>query len=78
MKILCFADLGEKIGKNVEFPLETTITVRELREKLSEQYPLYQQQLQTCMVAINQTYAEEETVISPDDVVALIPPVSGG
>ncbi|RAL26089.1 molybdopterin converting factor subunit 1 [Thermoflavimicrobium daqui] len=78
MKILFFAQLGEQLGKSLEFPSSSTITVSQLREKLSEQYPLHQEQIQACMVAINQSYATNNTRIKPDDTVALIPPVSGG
>ena len=32
----------------------------------------------SCVVAINREYADEASVVGPDDEVALVPPVSGG
>ncbi|GIM44952.1 molybdopterin converting factor small subunit [Collibacillus ludicampi] len=78
LKILCFAELGEKIGKCVEISMETEITVSGLIERLIKMYPEYQHSIQSCMIAVNQKYVKVDTVIRSDDQVALIPPVSGG
>lgn len=78
LKILWFADLGEKIGKSVEISIETEITAAVLRERLIKMYPEYQHSIQSCMIAVNQEYVTEEKVIRTGDEVAFIPLVSGG
>jgi molybdopterin converting factor subunit 1 len=78
LKVLCFAALGETIGKCVEIPVEREISVSELRKQLIENYPEHKQSIQSCMIAVNQEDVTEETAIRTGDQVALIPPVSGG
>jgi molybdopterin converting factor subunit 1 len=79
IKVLCFANLSEKIGeRTVEIPIETEMKVYQLREQMIQLYPQCQQILRSCMIAINQTYSVEEDMIAANDEVAFIPPVSGG
>ncbi|SFJ29863.1 molybdopterin converting factor subunit 1 [Thermoflavimicrobium dichotomicum] len=78
LKILCFANLGEKIGKFLEIPVETELTVHQLRERIIKSYPQHQHTIEMCMIAVNHEYVTEETIIRKDDQIALIPPVSGG
>ncbi|MBB6454039.1 molybdopterin synthase sulfur carrier subunit [Salirhabdus euzebyi] len=76
IKILLFAHLQEELGKDkLEVELDS-ISVGELKTKLKDTYSLTQ--LDQVMVAINEEYAINEDVIKSGDVVALIPPVSGG
>ena len=51
--------------------------VIDLRNDLSRQFPKLES-LNSLFIAINQNYAEDETVINEADEIALIPPVSGG
>jgi sulfur-carrier protein len=51
--------------------------VIDLRKDLSRQFPKLES-LNSLFIAINQNYAEDETVINEADEIALIPPVSGG
>lgn len=63
-------------GRSVE--VETTAqTVGELRLWLKEKYPELVE-LNSLMIAVNKTYAEDVVVISGGDEIVLIPPVSGG
>lgn len=76
IRILLFAELQEKVGKDqIEYPLES-ITVRELKQKLKEERGLLN--LDHVMTAVNEEYATEEDLVKAGDTVALIPPVSGG
>jgi molybdopterin synthase sulfur carrier subunit len=50
--------------------------VKDLKQTLTESYHL--SQMETTMVAVNEEYALDHDVIRAGDVVALIPPVSGG
>lgn len=51
--------------------------VREFREILADKYPAFSA-MDTFSIAVNETYAKEELVLSENDTVAIIPPVSGG
>ncbi|RIK73171.1 MAG: molybdopterin synthase sulfur carrier subunit [Planctomycetota bacterium] len=60
----------------VEAPLHAT--VGELRRALVEQSPRLGPLADRSLMAVNAQYADNATVVSPSDEVALIPPVSGG
>ncbi|MBS4200761.1 molybdopterin converting factor subunit 1 [Bacillus sp. FJAT-49732] len=75
-KILLFAHLKEQAGSsNLTFDVSGK-TVRELRDYLESETDLGS--LAGIMIAINEEFATDETVINEEDVIALIPPVSGG
>lgn len=77
MKILFFAQLEECVGqREIEITTEP-ITVNELKSLLLEKYPNLPS-LEHSIVAINEEYSDEQTVIKSEDTVAFIPPVSGG
>lgn len=52
-------------------------TVADLRNQLFQQHPQLKG-LRSLLIAVNNTYAENEQVIAENDEIALIPPVSGG
>ncbi len=52
-------------------------TVGELKDYLGEQYPKLNT-LSSLAVAVNSTFAENESLVNDKDEIALIPPVSGG
>lgn len=83
MKILYFASLRTKIGKNSEIiaPPATVNTVESLIAWLNQQGPEYDRAFSDrprVRVAVNQTYVPFDQVIGPDDEVAFFPPVTGG
>ena len=53
-------------------------TLADLRGKLVERYPGLTPALATIRWAVNQEFADDDTVLTDGDEVALIPPVSGG
>lgn len=76
INVLFFAELQEAAGKqNVTVEAEN-ITIKELKENHLKVYHI--ESLDQAMVAINEEYAEEHTLIKSGDIVAFIPPVSGG
>ncbi|MFC7393105.1 molybdopterin converting factor subunit 1 [Scopulibacillus cellulosilyticus] len=77
IEILLFAGLKEKTGQNKITWHEGSLTVGELKEKLSAKVPGLEQ-IDYVMIAVNEAYAQDDQVINEGDVVALIPPVSGG
>lgn len=74
--VLFFAELQEVTGGR-QFGLKTNSnTIMELKEELIDKFEI--PQLEQAMVAINEEYALVEDTISSGDVIAFIPPVSGG
>ena len=74
--VLFFAKQQEQLGLEKLERSESMLTVAELKQKLIADYP--EVSLDHTMTAINEEYAEEDQVINERDVVAFIPPVSGG
>ncbi|MDL4841927.1 molybdopterin converting factor subunit 1 [Aquibacillus rhizosphaerae] len=74
--VLLFAQLQEEAGNGrLELELVDT-TVKELKETLQREYNLTK--MDQVMVAINEEYALPDDRVKDGDIVALIPPVSGG
>lgn len=76
IEVLFFADLQDAMGKNKLMIEDDAITIEQLKEKWLSAYDL--PTLDQAMVAINEEYADEKTLIHKGDIVAFIPPVSGG
>ncbi|MBE5106262.1 molybdopterin converting factor subunit 1 [Bacillus thuringiensis] len=75
--ILLFANLREEVGSDRLVILEKQeMTVQQLKEWLKDNYRL--QSIHRVMVAINEEFVTNEEMIKAGDIVALIPPVSGG
>ncbi|PDZ03447.1 molybdopterin converting factor subunit 1 [Bacillus cereus] len=75
--ILLFANLREEVGSDRFVILEEQeMTVQQLKEWLKVSYSL--QSLDRVMVAVNEEFVTNEEMIKAGDIVALIPPVSGG
>jgi len=47
------------------------------KKEILEKYPQLEN-INSYAIAVNETYASDETVLKENDVVAIIPPVSGG
>ena len=78
IQILFFGITTDLIGNSkINFSLEKAISVNDFKTKLKEVYPQLQN-LDSYAIAVNESYATEETVLKENDVVAIIPPVSGG
>lgn len=74
--ILLFAHLKEQVGSDSLALDVSGKTVKDLREYLETETDLGS--MAGIMIAINEEFATDETVINTGDVIALIPPVSGG
>lgn len=77
MSVLAFGIAKDIFGGsviNIELPGKTTGA---LKKYLEEQYPRLKQ-LVSYMVAVNNEYALDESILSEHDEIAIIPPVSGG
>ena len=79
LKILFFGitrDLTDT-SKAVLEVKEVSINLRDLKKILQKKYPNLTD-LDMYAFAVNEEYANPETVLKDNDVVAVIPPVSGG
>ena len=54
------------------------MTILELKEKLSTDYPRLKESLHSVLMTINREYAFDEAVVPPNAEIAMFPPVSGG
>lgn len=79
LEIRLYASLKDRAGQNrVTVTLPDNSTVAELQTVLAAAYPQISAGLATAIVSVNRAFAAAETVIQPDDEVAIFPPVSGG
>jgi sulfur-carrier protein len=76
IKLLLFAEFQEQAGTDQVEIEQAGLTVAELKSWLKQEYRFTS--LDQTMIAINETYANETDVLKDGDVIALIPPVSGG
>ena len=80
IEMLYFAAIRDVVGRSketIDLP-EAVRTVTDLATLLLRFHPELEGRLATVRFAINEAFAEPETLIAAGDVVAVIPPVSGG
>jgi molybdopterin synthase catalytic subunit len=79
MKIYLFATLRDRARtRAIEVTLDKPTTVAELRKIIAAQHATLAELLPQALVAVNQEFAFDEDAVSPENEVALFPPVSGG
>lgn len=77
MKVKLFGKTKEIIGSSELIITDDLTCVADLKTHLIQQYPELED-LSYLAIAINETYAEDDTLIGINDTVALLPPYSGG
>ncbi len=78
LKVLTFGIAREITGSATTVVVTgSSVTVNELLGLLSERYPELRK-LSSLTMAVNGVYAAGDTVVTNNDEIALIPPVSGG
>ncbi len=80
LEILYFAAVGELVGRRsekLELP-HSELAVRALCSVLVSRSPRLAGGLESVRFAVNEEFVESSHVVRDGDVVALIPPVSGG
>lgn len=76
--VLLFGILRDVVGENnLNKNIELHVTLEDLRNELIEEYPKLIK-YKNYSIAVNEAYQENDYIIKENDVVALIPPVSGG
>jgi len=77
-KILAFGIARDIMnGSSVLVETGTIKNAGELKNVLEERYPRLRD-LKSFMIAVNDEYADTSTLLSENDEIAVIPPVSGG
>lgn len=79
MNVRLFGITRDIIGTdNLNVPDDLPIqTVKDLKGWLQKEYPDIRS-LKALAIAVDHTYAEDEALLSSENEIALIPPVSGG
>ena len=78
LKVLLFGISKELIGAtSIVFSVSSSTTILEFKTQLKKQYPQITE-INSYAIAVNESYASNETVLKENDIIAIIPPVSGG
>ena len=79
IRVRLFARFRDLFGTDVlEVLVSAAPTIAELRQRIGQQKPEVLPLLAYSTFAVNHEFASEDTLVTPADDVALIPPVSGG
>lgn len=79
VNLLFFGVLSELIlPEPIEMEFSEGMTVADARQRVLKGYPNARAVVATAMVAVNQSYSNDETLLADGDEVAFLPPVSGG
>lgn len=78
LKILFFGIVAELVkASEIEISLSENSTVKDCKIALQKAYPNLQN-LNSYAIAVNESYATDDFLVKTGDVLAVIPPVSGG
>lgn len=76
--ILLFGIAADIVGSNeLTLDIAEDTTINSLKSTLTASYSGFKNVHQFA-IAVNESYANDETLIKANDIVAIIPPVSGG
>jgi molybdopterin converting factor subunit 1 len=79
IKLLFFATIRDRAGaKSLELDIPLNMTIRELKEQLSADYPNLKESMKSVLMTINREYAFDEAVVPEHAEIGMFPPVSGG
>ncbi len=79
IKLLFFATIRDRAGtKSLELDIPVDMTIRDLKEKLSKDYPNLKESMKSVLMTINREYAFDEAVVPANAEIGMFPPVSGG
>lgn len=78
IKVLFFGITTDLVGENsISMEVKEACTVQFLKNELIQKYPSLKN-MNDFAIAVNEEYASDSTTLENNDVVAIIPPVSGG
>lgn len=79
IKLLFFATIRDRAGmKSMELDIPVDMTIGELKEQLSTDYPNLKESMKSVLMTINREYAFDEAVVPEHAEIGMFPPVSGG
>lgn len=79
IKVLCFASTQDATGaRELTFACGDTATVRGAADALAAAYPALAPIVPRLRFAVNEEFADDDTPLHAGDVLALLPPMSGG
>ena len=79
IKLLFFATIRDRAGtRSMDLDVPNDMTVKQLKEKISSEYPNLKDSMKAILISVNQEYAFDEASIPSNAEIALFPPVSGG
>tara|TARA_Y100000996_G_C22454781_1_gene615402 strand:- start:558 stop:809 length:252 start_codon:yes stop_codon:yes gene_type:complete len=79
IKVLFFASYREKSGVKTDiFNISDDSNLKMLIDKVVQKFPLLHSDPSKIVAAINEEFCDHTHLLSEGDIVALIPPVSGG
>ena len=79
LSIKLFASIRQAMNSNeIKINIDNEITVLQMKEIIFETFPNFKKSNIPFIVAVNHKYVTDSDVITTNDEVALIPPVSGG
>ena len=79
IKVKLFAILRERVGESeITITVPTGITVNYLNSEILKKYPQLKSFSNKFVTSVNCKITTRDTIISSNDEIALLPPVSGG
>lgn len=79
IKVKIFASLKEIVGSNeILLKIKEGDTIADLKKSIIRRYPSLSSLKITLIYAVNHKIANDSTVLSYQDEIAIFPPVSGG
>ena len=79
VRLLFFAVLRDIAGTDLrELAVDEGTTARDVWQSLRVEFAKLADYTQPPMIAVNESYAEPETILRDGDELAFIPPVAGG
>ena len=79
MKIKLFAVLKDRLGDNhIIIDLPENLNAEDLKSHIKDTYPQVEDIIDLIRVAVNEEFIDDSDLINENDIVALIPPSSGG
>lgn len=76
IKVLFFAQLQEEMGTDFLELDSHFLSVKDVKNYVASQNPLVN--LQQVMTAVNEEFALDDEMVKDGDIIAFLPPVSGG
>lgn len=78
IQVLLFGIVADLIGaSSIDFEITSEETVFTFKKKLAATFPQLNNYA-SFAVAVNETYSLDDVLVKNGDIIALIPPVSGG